>query len=75
VDHRVASGTFLEVSYPKQWLLAQRSYSKDSSRIAPISSARSVERNLAVAVRLTLGSEQFSMWGQSDLYSMGGFPT
>src|SRR5215203_4730223 len=40
-----------------------------------ISVAPSVEQNLAVAVRLALGSEKFSMWGQRDLCSMGGFPT
>src|SRR5215204_3483864 len=40
-----------------------------------ISVARSVEQNLAVAVRLALGLEKFSMWGQRDLCSMGGLPT
>jgi hypothetical protein len=73
VAYRVASGAFREISYPKQWLLPQRSYSRDSSRIAPISVLRSAEQNLAVAVRLALGSEKFSMWGRGTCVAWAAY--
>ena len=44
VHRRLASGAFIEASYPKQRLLAQRSNSKDSPRIAPINVAWSVRK-------------------------------